>query len=59
MNENFTPNIVPDVLKNEYAVRSEKEKMNMRCGQKRKKKGTTRGLPRGPPILVLLSPKHA
>lgn len=25
----------------------------------RKKKGATRGLPRGSPILVLLSPKHA
>ena len=49
MNQNFTPNIVPDVLKNEYAVRSEKEKMNMRCGRKGKRSVKHEDFPGGHP----------
>ena len=37
--------------------REQKRRGNGRVGNK--KRGATRGLPRGSPILVLLSPKHA
>ena len=42
LNENFTPNIVPNVLKNEYAERSEKEKMNAVRSEKEKEGYNTR-----------------
>ena len=39
LNKNFTPNIVPDVLKNEYTVRSEKEKNEYAVRSEKEKEG--------------------
>ena len=39
LNQNFTPNIVPDVLKNEYAVRSEKKKNEYAVRSEKEKEG--------------------
>ena len=45
--------------RNEGEKKEKKRKEEGSEKRKNKKRGATRGLPRGSPILVLLSPKHA